>query len=119
VQRRAKKDPPEKGGWNVFFTGFGGLDFLNPAAHLLLRGNGPNAWFGWPDDPKLETLRQNWFDAPDLAAQQAICRDIQRQALEDVTYVPIGQYYQPVAFKKTLSASMLRAFPIFWNVKRA
>jgi peptide/nickel transport system substrate-binding protein len=118
VQRRAKKDPPDKGGWNVFFTGFGGLDFLNPAAHLLLRGNGANAWFGWPDDPKLETLRQAWFDAPDLAAQKAICQDIQRQALQDVTYIPLGQYYQPAAFKKELSASMVRAFPIFWNVKR-
>jgi peptide/nickel transport system substrate-binding protein len=119
VLRRAKKDPPDKGGWNVFFTGFGGLDFINPAVHLLLRGNGANAWFGWPDDPKMETLRQAWFDAPNLAAQQAICRDIQAQALHDVLYVPLGQYYQPTAFQKTLSEGMMKAFPIFWNVKRS
>jgi peptide/nickel transport system substrate-binding protein len=119
VLRRAKKDPPDKGGWNVFCTGFGGLDFINPAVHLLLRGNGANAWFGWPDDPKMETLRKNWFDAPDLPAQQKICRDIQEQALHDVLYVPCGQYYQPNAFQKSLAASMMKAFPIFWNVKRA
>jgi peptide/nickel transport system substrate-binding protein len=119
VQRRAKKDPPDKGGWNVFFTGFGGLDFINPAAHLLLRGNGSGAWFGWPDDPKLETLRQDWFNAPDLAAQQAICREIQSQALNDVIYVPLGQYYQPTAFKHALAGGMMKAFPIFWNVARA
>jgi peptide/nickel transport system substrate-binding protein len=118
VQRRAKKDPPDKGGWNVFFTGFGGLDFINPAAHLLLRGNGANAWFGWPDDPKLESLRQAWFDAPDLAAQQAICRDIQATALHDVVYVPLGQYYQPTAFRHELARGMMQAFPIFWNVSR-
>jgi peptide/nickel transport system substrate-binding protein len=118
VQRRAKKDPPDKGGWNVFFTGFGGLDFANPAVHLLLRGNGANAWFGWPDDPKMEAMRQGWFNAPDLAAQQKICRDIQAQALHDVLYVPLGQYYQPTAFQKSLAASMMKAFPIFWNVKR-
>jgi peptide/nickel transport system substrate-binding protein len=119
VQRRAKKDPPDKGGWNVFFTGFGGLDFANPAVHLLLRGNGANAWFGWPDDAKMEALRQDWFNAPDLAAQQKICRDIQAQALHDVLYVPLGQYYQPTAFQKSLAASMVKAFPIFWQVQRA
>ena len=119
VLRRSKKDPPDKGGWNVFFTGFGGLDFINPAVHLLLRGNGANAWFGWPDDPKMETLRQDWFAASDLAAQQKICRDIQTQALHDVLYVPLGQYYQPAAFQKNLAATMMKAFPIFWNVKRA
>jgi peptide/nickel transport system substrate-binding protein len=119
VQRRAKKDPPDKGGWNVFFTGFGGLDFANPAVHLLLRGNGANAWFGWPDDPRMEAMRQDWFNAPDLAAQQKICRDLQVQALHDVLYVPLGQYYQPTAFQKSLGANMMKAFPIFWNVKRA
>jgi peptide/nickel transport system substrate-binding protein len=119
VQRRAKRDTPDKGGWNVFFTGFGGLDFINPAAHLLLRGNGANAWFGWPDDAKLETLRQDWFNAPDLAAQQKICRDIQSEALHDVIYVPLGQYYQPTAFQHDLAAGMMKAFPIFWNVARA
>jgi peptide/nickel transport system substrate-binding protein len=119
VQRRAKKDPPDKGGWNVFFTGFGGLDFASPAAHLLLRGNGANAWFGWPDDPKMEALRTDWFNAPDLAAQQKICRDIQVQAMADVLYVPLGQYYQPTAFQKNIAANMMKGFPIFWNVSRA
>jgi peptide/nickel transport system substrate-binding protein len=119
VQRRAKKDPPDKGGWNVFFTGFGGLDFLSPAMHLLLRGNGANAWFGWPDDPKIEALRQDWFNAPDLPAQQKLCRDIQVQAMNDVLYVPLGEYYQPTAFQKNLAANMMKSFPIFWNVSRA
>jgi len=30
-------------------------------------------WFGWPTAEKLEALRQQWFDAPDLASQQALC----------------------------------------------
>jgi peptide/nickel transport system substrate-binding protein len=119
VLRRSKKDPPDKGGWNVFCTGFGGLDFANPAVHLLLRGNGANAWFGWPDAPKMEALRQDWFNAPDLATQQKICREIQEEALHEVLYVPTGQYYQPNAFQKSLAANMMKAFPIFWNVRRA
>ena len=32
VQRRASPRPPDEGGWNVFFTGFSGLDLFTPAA---------------------------------------------------------------------------------------
>ena len=30
VMRRAKKDPVEQGGWNLFMTGWGASDNLNP-----------------------------------------------------------------------------------------
>ena len=63
VQRRALTKPPAEGGWNLFCTGFSGLDFFTPASHLPLRGNGKGAWFGWPDDPKIEELREAWFNA--------------------------------------------------------
>jgi peptide/nickel transport system substrate-binding protein len=117
VARRAKKDPPDKGGWNVFFTGWSGTDMFNPAGHLSLRGNGASAWFGWPTAPKIEALRDSWFDATDLAAQQAICVEIQKQALIDVPYVPLGQYFQLEAYRKNLSG-VLTGLPMFWNVKR-
>jgi peptide/nickel transport system substrate-binding protein len=31
VQRRASTKPPTEGGWNLFVTGFAGLDFFSPA----------------------------------------------------------------------------------------
>ncbi len=117
VARRAKKDPPDKGGWNVFFTGWSGTDMFNPAGHLSLRGNGANAWFGWPTAPKLEALRDAWLDAPDFAAQQAICVEIQKQVLIDVPYVPLGQYFVLEAYRKSLTG-VLTGLPMFWNVKR-
>jgi peptide/nickel transport system substrate-binding protein len=118
VARRAKKDPPDKGGWNVFFTGWSGTDMFNPAGHLSLRGNGANAWFGWPTAPKIEALRDAWFDAPDLAAQKKICAEIQQQVFTDVPYIPLGQYFTLMAFRKNLSG-VLVGLPMFWNVKRA
>jgi peptide/nickel transport system substrate-binding protein len=117
VSRRAKKDPPDQGGWNVFFTGWSGTDMFNPAGHLSLRGNGANSWFGWPTAPKIEALRDAWFDAPDLAAQQKICADLQLQVLQDVPYVPLGQYFVMQAFRSNLQG-VLTGFPIFWNVQR-
>ncbi len=118
VGRRAKKDPPDQGGWNVFFTGWNGIDMFNPAGHLSLRGNGADSWFGWPTAPKLEELRGAWLDAQDAETQKKIAIEIQKQVFVDVPYIPLGQYFQPIAFKKTLT-DILTGFPIFWNVKRA
>ncbi|HWK43874.1 MAG TPA: ABC transporter substrate-binding protein [Stellaceae bacterium] len=117
VQRRTKKDPPDKGGWNVFFTYWSGLDNFNPASDLAIRGNGDKGWFGWPTMPKLEELRAQWFDAPDDATQKKICGEIQQTVFDEVPFYPLGQLYQPTAYKKELSG-VLDGFVLFWNVKR-
>ena len=118
VQRRAKKDPIDQGGWNVFCTFWGGLDQFNPVAHSFLRGLGTDGGIiGWPSSPKIEELREAWLDAPDLAAQQKIARDLQLQAFIDVPYIPLGQILQPTAYKKDLSG-VLGGSVLFWNIKR-
>ncbi len=117
VQRRASRKPPAEGGWNVFFTSFNGIDQYTPAGHLGLRGNGTNGWFGWPTDPKLEDLRAAWFAAPDVAAQKKIGEQIQAEAFESVPYLPLGEYFQPTAYAKSL-AGVLHGAPLFWNVNK-
>ncbi|WP_419896809.1 ABC transporter substrate-binding protein [Roseomonas sp. USHLN139] len=118
VQRRASKEPVEKGGWSMFFTFWAGVDMFNPGVQQALRGHGQSAWFGWPTAPKLEELRTAWFEAPDLAAQQEIARKIQLQAFEDVPYLPCGQYFQAWAYRRNLSG-VLKGLPMFWNVQRS
>ncbi|HTW72504.1 MAG TPA: ABC transporter substrate-binding protein [Acetobacteraceae bacterium] len=117
VQRRASQKPPSEGGWNVFNTGFSGLDFFTPAADLPLRGNGKKAWFGWPTMPKIEELRTAWFDAPDLSSQKKICTEIQLQAFQDVPYWPVGLAHLPTAYRPDI-AGVPEGFPLFWNVHR-
>jgi peptide/nickel transport system substrate-binding protein len=117
VQRRASTKPPAEGGWNMFCTGFSGLDWFTPASHLPLRANGKNAWFGWPDDPKAEALREAWFNALDLAAQKKIGVEIQLQAFQNVPYYPLGVAQLPTAFRKEIT-DVPEGFPIFWNVRR-
>ena len=117
VQRRGSNKPPAEGGWNLFNTGFSGLDFFTPASHLPLRGNGKSAWFGWPTMPKIEELRNAWFDAPDLAAQKKIGVEIQTQAFEDVPYYPLGLSHLPTAYRADITG-MLEGFVLFWNVRR-
>jgi peptide/nickel transport system substrate-binding protein len=114
--RRMNKNPADKGGWNIWINPGPGLSQFNPVANTLLR-TGPQAYFGWPQGPKLEELRNQWLDAPDLAAAQGVARDIQRQAFVDLPMVPIGMYYQPTAYRKNVTG-VLSGFATFWNVKK-
>ena len=117
VQRRAKMDPPDKGGWNIFNTFWSGLDQSNPVGHTFLRGNGKDGTMGWPSAPKIEALRTQWIDAPDEEAQKKIAVDIQLQALQDVPYIPLGQNFYETSYQKDITG-VLNGFVIFWNVKR-
>ena len=116
--RRMNRGPADQGGWSIFFTALVGSDILNPGGHFIMRAQGTDGWFGWPDSPRIEQLRQDWFDAPDLPAQQAICRDLQLQAMQDVPYWPLGQYAQPTAHRTDLTG-ILDGFATFWSVRRA
>jgi peptide/nickel transport system substrate-binding protein len=118
VQRRASREPIDKGGWNIFFTYLGGLGNISPAVSISIRGNGTAAWFGWPTNPKIEALRDAWFEAPDPQAQQKICDDMQTAFWQDPPYAPLGMYSQPTAFHKDLH-DIRDGFPQFYGVKRA
>ena len=117
LTRRAKKYPVDQGGWSAFFTFGAGVDQASPAANLMLRANGANAWFGWPDDPRTEQLRDAWFAAPDLDAQKRIAADLQLRAFDTVPYIPLGQYFQATAYRTSLS-QVLSGFSMFWNVRK-
>ena len=117
IQRRAQERSPDKGGWSVFNTFWSGLDQFNPVGHVFLRGNGKQGMMGWPTAPKIEALRQQWIDAPDLAAQKKLAVALQLQALRDVPYVPLGQYVAATAYRKNIT-DILNGFVMFWNVRR-
>ena len=79
--------------------------------------SGPNAWFGWPNAPKLEALREAWLEAKDEEEQKRIVRDMQLQAWQDVPYVPLGLIMGPTAFSKTLTDIQM-GWPVFHAVRR-
>lgn len=119
VARRAKQDPPDQGGWNIFCTTWSGLQVSNPGSSYPLRSNGTNGWFGWATDPKIEALRQDWFDAADEATQKHICDEIQAQAFQSIPFMPVGQWYYPWAIRSDLTDFVQCAAVLFWGVRRA
>jgi len=119
VARRAKKEPASQGGWNIFCTTWAGLATANPGSSQILRGTGQTAWFGWPTMPKMEALRDAWFDAPSLAAQQQICRDMQTLAFEELPVLPTGMFFGPTAYRANLTGMIKSGTVLMWGVKRA
>ncbi len=117
VQRRTSREPVDKGGWSMLFTAFSSVDFADPAAHFPMRGNGTSAWFGWPTVPKLEELRDAWFDAPDLATEQRLAREMQVVAMDELPYIPVGSYLSMTAIKKNLTGRV-PGLALFWNLRR-
>jgi len=85
---------------------------------LVLRGNGRKGWFGWPTDPKLEDMREAWFDAPTLEAQKAIADQIQSHYFETVNFLPLGRMQQPMAFRSDIVDVVSASFPVFWGMRR-
>ena len=118
ITRRAVKEPPEKGGWNIFHTWLVGPDMVNPAVNFPLRGTGEKAWFGWPTDSKLEELREAWFNAGDAAASKKAADAVQRRAFEFVPFVPTGQFILPTAYRSNISGVIIAPMAFLWNVEK-
>jgi hypothetical protein len=108
---------PERGGWSMFPHNPSGVDHLDPLVALGLR-NGAAAWAGWPDNPHMEELRDTWIDSDDAGEQRRIAAAIQAAAPEDVTYVPLGQYVQPTAWRSRLRGVLKANAPVFWNIEK-
>jgi peptide/nickel transport system substrate-binding protein len=121
VSRRASQKPPKEGGWNMFFTNFTAADAVNPMGLTAINGKGRNGgWFGWPEDGKIEALRDAFARASSPEAQKKIAVDIQKHVYDEVLYIPLGQYLTTAAWRKSLSGVLDGpATPVFWNVDKS
>ncbi len=118
VQRRTSHETLDKGGWSMFPAGFPAVEYIDPLLATGIRANGKKAWFGWPEDAKLEQLREAWIDSTDPAEQKKLCEQIQARCLDLVTIIPVGQYLPPAAWTKKISAPPKGLCPVFWGVTK-
>jgi peptide/nickel transport system substrate-binding protein len=116
--RRAQKTPPGQGGWGMFHTWHAGADCLNPAAYTAIRANGDKAWFGWPDLPAVENEVTAWFEAKNLAEEQAAMTRLNKAAMDNVIYAPTGFFLSYTAWRKTVSGIVKGPLPFFWDVSK-
>ena len=118
VSRRARKDPPDKGGWNAFLTSSASVDIVDPLANTYINAVGENAWFGWPTDETLVKLRAAFADETDPAKRKELAVAMQVRVSENPTHAFLGQWYAPIALRKNVTGNLESPVTIFWNVEK-
>ena len=118
VARRTKKDPPDKGGWNAFITSWVAADILNPVSAAFFNATCDKALFGWPCDPTIEKMRDQFAKETDPAKQKQIAIDLQKYWVDNPTHVHLGQWNQMIALRTDIDGMMVAPATAFWNMSR-
>jgi peptide/nickel transport system substrate-binding protein len=119
VRRRTSTDPVSRGGWSMFLVWLESAQTENPLAHIALGGEGRAAWPGWPTSSRIEALKREWAATSEVDERRRIAAALEHEALRVVPYIPLGQFRQPTAHRRNLSAPLAAGFPLFWNLRKA
>jgi len=119
VTRRASQAPLSEGGWNIFATNNVMAEALDPLRAFGVAANGKQAWFGWPDVPKIEALRRQFAMTSDPARLKQLAEEIQALVIEEGVLLPMGQYTVPAAMRKMLSQPIEAPVPVFWGLSKS
>jgi len=115
--RRNKQDAVKQGGWSCIPVNWNGLYVATPMSSPL-SANGEAGWIGWAKSERREQLRAAWLDANSDAQRKQIATDVQQEAFQSIPFMPVGQYFQPAAFRSNLTGFVRAPFSIFWGVRR-
>jgi peptide/nickel transport system substrate-binding protein len=85
---------------------------------MFMRGNGRNAFFGWPEDPETERMYDTWLGLSDPAEQTKLEREYVLRAYETVPFIPMGRYIQSSAWRDNLTGILKGPSIVFWNVRK-
>ena len=119
VARRAKRDPPGQGGWNLFHTTVGGTGMSSPLTNFAINSScGGDNWFGWPCDPKTEELRSGYIRAAEEGPSRAALEGLHRHLWEALPDIPVGQYIQPWAWRSNITGVLRAHLFVFWNIDK-
>jgi peptide/nickel transport system substrate-binding protein len=118
VARRTKKDPPDKGGWHLFFTSAGALSVFDPVANFYLAAPCEKGMFGWPCDAEIEKLRAAYALETDPAKRREIAQQSQDREREYPTYVQTGQFTVPTALRSNVTGLLTAPAITFWNLEK-
>ena len=118
TNRRASREPVDKGGWSIFHTWAPSVIIGTPVEHFAMRGLGPKGWAGWFEDEKIEVLTREWTTASTDRDRLAAADAIHARAMETVPFVLCGQFQIRTAYRSSLSGLIEGSAAYMWNIKR-
>ncbi len=119
--RRVSKNPPEKGGWNLFTTGLSGSALYSPLSNPLIDTTcGGKNYSGWICDEQAAALRQAYLHEGDPAKQRELLEALSRRLWEIVPTIILGQRAQLYAWRNNVSGFVRppSLTTVFWNVEK-
>ena len=118
TQRRASREPVDKGGWSIVHTWAPSVIIGDPVQQFFARGLGPSGWFGWYGDEKIEEISRTWLLAQTAAERDTAADAFQARAFEMVPFIPLGQFQIRTAYRKNLTGLIEATGAYFWNIRR-
>jgi peptide/nickel transport system substrate-binding protein len=117
--RRAKKDPPSQGGWNLFHTSANGAQLASPltSPSTITTCDGKN-FPGWPCDQAEEDMRMQYIRETDPARQKTLLEAMHRRLWESLPYVPLGQFRQPFLWRSNIKGVVKANTVVYWNIEK-
>ncbi len=117
--RRAKKDPPSQGGWNLFHTSANGAQLASPltSPSTITTCDGRN-FPGWPCDQVEEDMRTQYIRETNPAKQKDLLEAMHRQLWQSVPYVPLGQFRQPFLWRSNIKGVVKANTVVYWNIEK-
>ena len=118
--RRAKRDAPEAGGWNMYVTVAGEFDVNSPITNAYLAPSCGNSMPGWPCDKELDELRTAWLKETVPAKRKERLDAFQVRAYQAVPYVNAGQYSAAIAARASVKGldKMWAGMPTVWMLDK-
>jgi peptide/nickel transport system substrate-binding protein len=118
--RRARKDPPSKGGWNLFHTSANGAQLASPltSPSTITTCDGKN-FPGWPCDQTEEDMRMRWIRETDPTKQKTLLDAMHRELWQSLPYVPLGQFRQPFLWRSNVKGVLQTNTVVYWNIEKA
>ncbi len=117
LQRRNSRAAPAEGGWNMFITGTTVVGVANPLSHNFAN-NCEQAWYGWPCDERVVALNAAWTVEDDEDRRAELVDELQRVHMENVTYVPLGQYRLAIVYRQAITDVIPSPALFYWNLKK-
>jgi peptide/nickel transport system substrate-binding protein len=74
--------------------------------------------FGWPCDKEMESLRDQYARETNPAKLKQIAEAVQVRETQYPTHVWLGQWYGPVATRKSVTGLIPAPATVFWGIEK-
>lgn len=121
MARRNNRNPPDRGGFNLFITSISGSGVYSPLSNSIADTTcGARNFAGWACDEEAAKLRDDYIHEPDEAKRREILDRLSRRLWEVMPTVILGQRAQLYAWRNNISGFVRSPslITIFWNIEK-